>query len=156
MVAVNENGSVESEPATLKVLRPATILRHTESQNLKLGAEAKFAVAAVGRGNLTYQWTFNGSPIPLETAHSLVLPNIQGANTGLYAVRVSDSIGAAFIQPVQLNALVRPTFIVQPQSRVLIAGDSLELRVEVDGLKPLAYRWRKGAAPISAAQRTPF
>ncbi len=151
LVVVNENGSIESSPATLKVLRPATIVRQPESQNIKPGSGVTFAVAATGRGALTYQWSFNGAPIPGATASAYSLSNAQGTNTGLYTVRVTDSTGSALSKPAQLNVLVKPAFTVQPQQLLAVVGDAVELRVEVTGLAPLAYRCRKGASVIPGA-----
>lgn len=151
VVVVNRSGSIESSHATVNVLRPATIVRHPESQNVRPGLGVTFAVAAVGAGRLTYQWNFNGSPIPGATTSSLSLVNVQAASTGVYTVRVTDSIGPTTSNPARMNVLVRPTFVSQPSSMVAIVGDSLELHVEVDGLAPFSYRWRKGGVAISGA-----
>ena len=151
VVLVNDNGSVESDPATLTVLRPATIIRQPEGQNLRPGSDARFTVAATGRGNLTFRWYFNGSLIPLATRSSFLLTNVQSTHTGAYSVQVTDSVGSSMSHVALLSVLVRPTFVTQPQSLVAIAGDSLELRVEVNGLSPFAYRWRKGATTLAGA-----
>ncbi|MSU36593.1 MAG: hypothetical protein EXS36_16135 [Pedosphaera sp.] len=151
VVVLNRNSSLESIPATLKVLRPATIVRHHEGQNVKPRSGVAFAVGAIGTGNLTYQWNFNGSPIPEATTSSLSLVNVQAAYTGNYTVRVTDTIRSTLSNPALMNVLVRPTFATQPPSMVAIVGDSLELRVEVDSLAPLSYRWRNGTAVIPGA-----
>ncbi|MBI2948733.1 MAG: lamin tail domain-containing protein [Verrucomicrobia bacterium] len=151
VVVVNSHGSVESAAATLKVLAPPTIVRHPEGLNVRPGSTASFAVAAQGTGKLSYQWLFNGIPIAGAISMSLTLRNVQGTETGPYTVRVSDSIGSSTSQPAQLNVLVRPTFATQPQSQIALVGDTIELRVEVSGLAPFSYRWRKGAATIPGA-----
>ena len=151
LVVVDENGSAESNPATLEVLRPATIARQPDSQNLKPGSTATFSIAALGRGKLSYQWNLNGSPLPGATGATLSLTNVQAPDTGAYTVQVTDSVGSSLSKPALLNVLVRPSFAVQPPSLVAIAGDSLEFRVEVTGLAPFAYRWRKGNSVLPGA-----
>lgn len=151
VVVVNSHGSVESAAATLKVLPPPTIVRHPEGQNVRPGSAVTFAVAAEGSGKLSYQWLFNGAPIAGATSSSLTLQNVQGTESGPYAVRVTDAIGSATSLPAPLNVLVRPTFTTQPQSRIALVGDTVELRVEVNGLAPFTYRWRKAAATIPGA-----
>jgi len=148
VVVVNRNGSVESARAILEVLRTPTIVRHPEGQNVRPGAAVIFNVAAMGTGNLSYQWKFNGTSISGATASSLSLSNVQSAQTGAYTVQVSDGVGPSTSNPAQLNVLIRPSFVTQPQSQIALVGDSIELRVEVNGLAPFSYRWRKGPVPV--------
>ena len=125
--------------------------RQPDSQNLKPGSTATFSIAALGRGKLSYQWNLNGSRIPGATGATLSLTNVQAPDTGAYTVQVTDSVGSSLSKPALLNVLVRPSFVVQPPSLVAIAGDSLEFRVEVTGLAPFAYRWRKGNSVLPGA-----
>ncbi|MBM3848229.1 MAG: hypothetical protein FJ405_18325, partial [Verrucomicrobia bacterium] len=150
LVAVNRNGSTESAPAVLRVLQPATIVLHPESQNLRPGTNALLRVAAIGVGNLSYQWTKDGNLIPGAAEDSLKLTEVKLADSGIYQVVVTDSIGPSVSAPARINVLVRPTFLSMPSSMVALAGDSVAFGVEVDGLKPFGYRWRKNNVQISA------
>ncbi len=151
LVVVNQNGSVVSAAARLNVLRPATIVRDPEGRNLKPGSALTLTVTALGTGPLSFQWYFNGTPLPGAIHSTVSLTNVESSQTGAYTVLVTDSIGTSASRPALVNVLVRPTFISQPASQVALVGDSVELRVEVDGLAPLKYRWRKGGATLLGA-----
>ena len=56
------------------------------------GDTVTFAVSALG-GSLTYQWSFDSSPISGATNDTLVLTNISAASAGTYSVMVTNSLG---------------------------------------------------------------
>ena len=53
-----------------------------------------FSVVAAGGQPLTYQWRFNGTPIPGATSPTYGITNVQAANAGAYTVVVTNSFGA--------------------------------------------------------------
>ena len=151
LVVINRNGSAESTPAFLKVLQPATIVVHPESKNLRPGTNATLLVVAIGIGKLSYQWTLNARPILGATGNVLNLIDAKLSDAGIYRVKVTDSIGSTVSDAATINVLIRPTFLSQPSSLVALLGDTVELGVEVDGLKPSGYRWRRNNQIISPA-----
>lgn len=151
VVALNAYSAVQSAPSRLNVLLPATIIDDPNSQNLKPGATAQFAVVARGVGTLRYQWYFKGKAIAGATTFALTVPNVQLENSGPYTVVVTDDIGSATSAPAQLNVLVRPVFTIQPQSVVALQGDTVVLGVKAEGLEPISYRWRRGLSNINGA-----
>ena len=76
----------ESGPIFLSSPSPVSILA---------GNEAVFSVLAGGAGLVTYQWQFNGSPLPGETGSVLRLPSVQNANQGSYSASARDDRGIA-------------------------------------------------------------
>jgi len=94
----NPLGTVRSPAARLEILPRPTIEQHPAGQASLVGGSAYFAVRAFGAAPLTYQWLFNGVPIPGATNATLLLENLQAAQTGYYYVRISDAAGAIFSQ----------------------------------------------------------
>jgi hypothetical protein len=67
------------------------ILAHPNSQTVTEGGTVIFTVGATGTG-LSYQWFFNGDPIPGATGGDLTLPSVTRSNVGAYQVRVSNGV----------------------------------------------------------------
>jgi uncharacterized delta-60 repeat protein len=78
------------------------------SQTKFTGQTATFTVSAAGTAPLSYQWLFNGSPIPGATAAVLSLGNAQPIQAGSYAVVVSNSSGSVTSAPARLELLSPP------------------------------------------------
>ena len=71
------------------------ILTQPQSQRVVVGTDVNLSVEAAGVGNLSYQWFFNGNALAGATASMLALPNVQLADSGTYAVVVSNPDGSA-------------------------------------------------------------
>jgi uncharacterized delta-60 repeat protein len=54
------------------------------------GSTASFGVAATAQNPLTYQWSKDAVPISTATNATLVIPNVQPSQAGLYAVAISN------------------------------------------------------------------
>lgn len=68
------------------------ITTHPRSQTVLAGAAVTFTTAAPGTG-LSYQWLFNGQPLPDATNATLTFAAATRLNAGLYAVQVSNASG---------------------------------------------------------------
>jgi hypothetical protein len=68
------------------------ILSSPASLSVNQGANNTFYVSASGSSNISYQWTKNGVDIPNANSSSLSLTNIQFADSGFYAVKVSNGL----------------------------------------------------------------
>jgi hypothetical protein len=66
------------------------------------GATAAFSVTAAGTTPLSYQWRYNGTNIAGATGTALTLSNVQSAQAGSYAVRVTNTFGSV----ISSNALL--------------------------------------------------
>src|ERR1700722_19643733 len=90
------------------------------------GDHVAFQVSATGSGTLFYQWYQTNSPLAGQTSVTLVLTNIQSANTGEYEVTVVDDSGVYVTNPVTLN--VSPTNLpYYPTNLVLLrVGDGVQ------------------------------
>ncbi|PWU11255.1 MAG: hypothetical protein C5B50_23760 [Verrucomicrobia bacterium] len=82
---------------------PPVLLAQPRSQTAPFGSSVTLSVNATGPLPLSYQWNFNGSSIAGATNTSLVLTNVQQAQTGSYSVTVSNLYGSV----QSSNAFVR-------------------------------------------------
>lgn len=73
-------------------------IRQPQSQTVFQGQTARLLAEARGVGELTYQWYFNGNPIPGATRPLLELANIQPAQAGDYHVVAQNAIGSVTSQ----------------------------------------------------------
>jgi uncharacterized protein YjdB len=67
------------------------ILQKPVNQSVIVHDAADFSVLALG-GNLSFQWSYDGTPIPGATNASLVVPNVAYTEAGTYSVLVSNDI----------------------------------------------------------------
>lgn len=105
---VSATADVQPPPGT-----PPTITTQPASVTVGMLDPATFTVQATGSRPFTYQWRFNGAPIPDGTNASYTVANAGPANVGSYDVTVSNSGGSAasaaatlaltFLSPAQLS-----------------------------------------------------
>ncbi len=121
---------------------------------------ATFSVTATGPGVLSYQWRFNGTPIPGATSSILTLPGVTTSQAGLYSVVVLNSSGAIISSDARLTVLIPATIVSHPQNLfVRIKPDALAapttnatFTVGATTLNPpLTYQWRFNGSNIPGA-----
>ncbi len=166
-VVANAAGSAVSTSAVIGLVYGAAILEQPQSVSLRgstntvdygstTNRSATFNVVASSFSPITYQWRFNGAPIPGATAASLTVSNVTLAQDGLYDVVVTDAIGALPSVPARLSVLLNPMFVQVPVSQTVVAGGNLTLSVAISGNPPpFRYEWRRGSAPISLQSAAP-
>jgi len=135
-------GSVFSAVARLTVTAPPTIITAPFDVEVRSGSNFTFSVTVIGPGPMTYQWRFNGTNIPGATGRNLVLNDLQLEQSGRYEISVSNANGTVSAA-ADLTVLVRPVFLLQPQSVIAFVGDTVQLGVDTYGTRPMGYRWRR-------------
>ncbi len=112
----NPGGVTNSVDAILTVVLPPppTITAQPVSRTNFVGSTASFSVTAMGTPPLSYQWTFNGTPITDATNTTLTLPNVDVFQSGNYAVTVTNYGGAT--NSVNAILTVTPVTCVPPPS----------------------------------------
>ena len=105
VVVSNQYASVASADALLVVLGQPIISRQPENQVVSVGQPAAFTVVAVGAPPISYQWQFNGSPLPDATNSSFSLNAAHGANAGSYSVLVSNDYGSILSSNATLGVI---------------------------------------------------
>jgi len=74
---------------------PPVITSQPTNQTIYAGQTASFSVTASGTAPLSYQWSFNTTNLAGATNATLILPGVQLAQTGNYAVTVTNIYGSA-------------------------------------------------------------
>ena len=87
---------------------PARILDPPRPATVYEGEPAAFSVMALGTRPLTYQWHFNGQPLPGQTEALLVLPNADQTDAGAYSVVVSNPLAQVTSSNALLTVLPPP------------------------------------------------
>jgi hypothetical protein len=96
VIVSNASGSVTSSNAVLTVIAlPPSVTRQPTNVTAYIAQTVVFSIQATGTPILSYQWLFNGAPIPGRTGTILTLNNLQTTNAGVYACIVSNAYGAA-------------------------------------------------------------
>ena len=124
--------------------RTPTLVAQPQGQTNYWGQRVVLIVKAVGERPMTYQWLMNGSPLLGETNASLTIDPAGAAHSGFYSVIVANPRGNVTSDTANLTLVPPqpPTFIAQPQSQSLVAGDTLVFSAACSGTGPLFYQWR--------------
>jgi hypothetical protein len=99
-----------------KCLAPV-IVTQPQSQQAPLGTNVSLSVVARGLPPLSYQWFRNGNSLAGATASTLALSNVQFADSGTYAVVVSNPYGSAASDGAVLTVYV-PSCVQPPAGLV--------------------------------------
>lgn len=94
VLVYNMAGHVFSSNITVTVNGPPAVIDDPQDITVSAGSNAVFTVSAVGP-SLNYQWTRNGANIALATNAIYVRTNVQAADVGIYAVKVTNQYGSA-------------------------------------------------------------
>ena len=154
VVVSNACGSDTSAAATLAVELAPSIDAEPSSQTVCVGGAAGFTVAASGTAPLSYQWRKGGVDISGETGASLAIDPAALADAGSYDVVVTNGCGSATSAAATLTVEEPPSISTNPVGATVCEGDPLTFTVAATGTAPLAYQWRKNAAPIGGANGT--
>ncbi len=94
-VISNAYGSVTSSIVTVTVRSgPPVIAQQPESVARVAGGSATFSVLAQGSAPMSYQWSFNGSPIGGATGSSYTVNEVGAVDVGDYSVRIGNAFGS--------------------------------------------------------------
>jgi formylglycine-generating enzyme required for sulfatase activity len=80
-----------------------TIQNQPQSANVTPGSSASFSVNAAANQPISYQWYFNGVPMPGRTSQTLLLSSVAYGDTGNYSVRVTAGCQAVNSTPATLT-----------------------------------------------------
>ena len=151
VVAANSTGSTTSQVATLTVIVPPGITRQPHDQTVTVGYSQNFKVTASGSAPLSYQWSFNGTPIASATTSVLSFNNTQTNAAGAYQVVITNAAGSITSAMVTLTVIIPPAITSQPQSQSVKVGQPSTFNVTATGTGPLAYQWSLNDIPLSGA-----
>lgn len=91
-VVVSNAAGKDSSSTVLSVNVPPSIASQPQSQTVVVGQSVTFSVSATGTPPLSYQWYKNDTAISGATSSSYSILNVKVADTGTYAVTVSNGV----------------------------------------------------------------
>ncbi|HRE80903.1 MAG TPA: hypothetical protein PLN52_07630 [Opitutaceae bacterium] len=136
---------------------PVSISTQPASVTVAQGASASFSVGLNNPSSLavTYQWSFNGTPISGATAGSYTIPSAQNANAGTYTVSVTSNGATLVSSPAVLTvtAVTPVTIATQPASLTLTQGSAATFTATINNPSSLSvtYQWRLNGIAIGGA-----
>ncbi len=92
MLSINPTHAAQLQAIAWEMNQNVPIVRHPDSRAATIGGHASFFVGAAGYVT-SYQWRFNGAPIPGATSSVLSVSPVSAADIGRYDVVVTWSNG---------------------------------------------------------------
>ena len=136
-------------------LRPF-ILQQPANVTTTAGNPATFSLVSTSGTAMTYQWLYNGNPLPGANADSFVIASAQPGDVGGYAVVVSNDSGSTTSRVATLTLPNSPVITVQPTSQSVAQNSPVTLDVTAVGTAPLSYQWLFNSNAISGANGSTF
>lgn len=128
------------------------ILGQPRSVEAVAGRPVSFSVMAQGPGYLTYQWFYNGNPLPGSHRAVYTIPAVSGKDLGQYHVVVSNREDAVASATVELSFRSTGAEILWEMNDLdVVSGNEQELYVLVTGTGPFTYQWYQDGALIEGA-----
>lgn len=115
----NRYGSVTSAPAALTVTSVPgmpVISQQPASQAVAANGVAVFTVVATGTPTPSYQWRKDGNNIDGATQATYTVDPVQIASSGVYTVRVSNTVGEVISEPASLTVVPAGTTATHRQT----------------------------------------
>ena len=167
VAVTNAYGTVSSAPATLTGASPVPVITLQPPLHLTTtaGSALSLAVAAMGPGEITYQWRKESSAIPGATGANFALPTATMSDAGTYDVVVAIGFSQVISQPVTVDIAppsygttfrLDPTFtplFERPGSGIsTLAVDNLGRSYITGSFTTLDGQRRDGFARLNAAE----
>jgi hypothetical protein len=142
-------GIATSTVATLSVLTPdlpmpPVITSQPGDQTVLQSKTAQFSVTATSTALISYQWYFNGTPLPSNANGSvLTLTNVQPSQAGQYQVSAGNAGGVvtSAVATLTVQIPVPPSIVTQPTNVSTGFGQNVQYAVIASGTAPMAYQW---------------
>jgi hypothetical protein len=130
------------------------VLEQPANQSVDAGMNVLFAVSAVGLPRPRFQWLRDGTPLPGETAATLLLSSVQPAYAGVYQVVMANGLefATSAIASLTVNTVpAPPSILVAPEDSVVFERQSAVFKVSARGLPAPGYQWQADGIPIAGA-----
>ena len=131
---------------------PAFVLQPT-SKDLFKGESVALSALATGSLPLTYQWQKNDTNVVGATNATLILTNLQPADSGTYTVIVTNGAGNVTSDAAILNVsdATKPVITQQPRSRTVLPGNNASFSVAASGSTVFDYQWQREGQNLTGA-----
>ena len=122
---------------TTSTISGPSITTQPVSQHVCTGSNLVLSVTASYASS--YQWNFNGTPIPGATSSTYTVPAAATSNAGNYTVTVTN--GAASVTSAVAIIAVGSQITSNPASVTILATQIATFSVAAQGLTPFTYQW---------------
>ncbi|MBK7387909.1 MAG: SprB repeat-containing protein [Bacteroidetes bacterium] len=119
----------------------------TEPDLLELAITQQEATCAAANGELNTTFTGGSGPVSYLWSDGSTNATLSNLLAGNYTCTITDSLGCADVETIQLNAIDPPQIIIDSVQNVLCNGGStgaIFISVQ-DGASPFTYLWSNGA-----------
>lgn len=123
--------------STTAIISGPVIKTQPASQHACTGGNISLSVSA--SYTASYQWNFNGTPIPGATSATYAISGATSANAGNYSVTVTSAVGS--VTSSVAAVAVGSTITVNPTSASLHPTQVGTFSVAAQGLSPFTYQW---------------
>jgi hypothetical protein len=133
-------------PASPVILNQPLLVEVAEGEPASLG------VTVEAYPSPTFEWAYEGTPLPNSDANPYIIPSVALADAGSYTVTVTNSEGAVTSAPIQLAVVQSPEAPLissHPSSRVVAEGEEVVLSVTATGTPDPTYSWERNGAPLA-------
>jgi hypothetical protein len=114
------------------------ITGHPASRSVLRGDTIELTVVATSQSAMTYQWSFNGTPLLHGTNSSLTISNFENSSVGRYTARVANEFGSVDSIPAVLQIIEADV----EDHETIASRDKFQEAREV-GLEPSNFRGSK-------------
>src|SRR5271156_5083211 len=122
---------------TTSTISGPTITTQPVSQHVCTGSNIVLSVTTSYASS--YQWNFNGTPIPGATSSTYTISTAAAANAGNYTVTVTN--GAASVTSAVATIAVGSQITSNPASVTILPTQIAAFSVAAQGLSPFTYQW---------------
>jgi alpha-tubulin suppressor-like RCC1 family protein len=107
------------------------------------GNDTALRALVSGGPPMSYQWSFNGAPIPNATNAALLLPAVQTNNAGVYSFTASNIVGVVASSNAMLTVIQQPPILTAQAGNVLTYryGPATFTSAAIGSL-PLNFQWQ--------------
>lgn len=148
-VASNACGVSASAVAQIEVKQPPSITSLTAPTSVCASTSVTLIANVTGNGdnNINYVWKLSGSTIASANQATLVIPNFQSANAGIYSLEVTNSCGTtSSATPINKNVsiqLIASPIVAAESDRNICANQNLQVTPAISNLSGsnVTYQW---------------
>ena len=146
-LVTDDNGSVYSNPATITIDQPLTILTQPKNITVKADTPVTLSVKAQGKGALQYQWYYKKAGASDwvvwkgRTTASVTPSSNSSWNMMKVKCNVTDDNGNVFSNAATIKIDQPLTILTQPDDVTAKAGQTVTFSVKAQGKGALKYQW---------------
>jgi len=139
----NYGGSTTTAPIRCEVVSGPQFTIEPSDLDLPLCANSRLQALAFGCEPISYQWRFDGVPIPGATNDSLALDNVEVTDAGKYSVVAENADGATVSRVARVRVDPSPRLLSDTLGNFTVRECAEHtFRVEADAsCRPLTYQW---------------